>query len=145
MHTTPSTTTLQQAVQAPHQGLAMFIRLLPAALFLLAGLRKILAYGATVQHFSGLGLPLPGLVTPLVIAIEIVLPLLFIAGWRLRELGVLLALYTVATGVVAHQFWAVPDAQFGNQFNHFFKNVAIAGGFLLAAFPTAAATARARP
>ncbi|WDZ95853.1 DoxX family protein [Herbaspirillum sp. WKF16] len=80
------------------------------------------------------GLPLPGLAAPLVIAIEIVLPLLFIAGWRLREVGLLLGLYTLATGVIAHQFWVAPDAQFGNQFNHFFKNVAICGGFLLAAW-----------
>lgn len=122
-----------------NEKLAMILRALPAALFILAGVRKIMAYGGTVGYFGGLGLPLPGLVTPLVIAIEIALPLLFIAGWRLREIGVALALYTLATGLIAHQFWAAPDAQFGNQFNHFFKNVAISGGFLLAALHAAAA------
>ncbi|WP_237772412.1 DoxX family protein [Herbaspirillum robiniae] len=127
-----------------NDALGMLVRALPAALFILAGIRKILAYGGTVGYFGGLGLPLPGLVAPLVIAIEIVLPLLFIAGWRLREVGVVLALYTVATGLIAHQFWAAPDAQFGNQFNHFFKNIAIAGGFLPAALQASAQQRSAR-
>lgn len=113
--------------------LARIFRALMAALFILAGIRKIMNYAATIAYFEGLGLPLAGLVTPLVIALEIGLPLLFIKGWRLREVGIFLAIYTLATGFVAHQFWSAPDAQLGNQFNHFFKNVAISGGFLLAA------------
>lgn len=135
---------MQSTHTTDNKQLAMILRALPAALFILAGVRKLLAYSGTVGYFGGLGLPLPGLVAPLVIAIEIVLPLLFIAGWRLREVGVVLGLYTLATGLIAHQFWAAPDAQFGNQFNHFFKNVAICGGFLLAAFQAAAAERSAR-
>lgn len=124
--------------QKHNNELAMIFRALMVALFILAGIRKIMSYTPTTAYFEGLGLPLPWLVTPLVIAIEIALPILFVKGWRLREVGIVLAVYTLATGLIAHKFWSVPDAQFGNQFNHFFKNVAIAGAFLLTAFSAAA-------
>jgi putative oxidoreductase len=124
--------------QKQNDRLAMIFRALMVALFILAGIRKIMSYSATTAYFEGLGLPLPWLVTPLVIAIEIALPVLFVKGWRLREVGIVLAVYTLATGLIAHKFWSVPDAQFGNQFNHFFKNVAITGAFLLTAFSAAA-------
>ena len=39
-------------------------------------------------------------------------------------------LFTLGTAVIAHQLWSVDAAQFGNQLNNFFKNLAMVGGFL---------------
>lgn len=106
-------------------------------LFLIAGVRKVMGYSGTVGYFEHLGLPFPQIVAPLVILIEIAGPILFVLGWRVREIGIAMAIYTIATGLVAHQFWVADAASYGNQLNNFFKNVSIAGGFLLAAmWPT---------
>lgn len=43
----------------------------------------------------------------------------------------LMALFTLAAGVIFHQFWAVSAEQVMVQQIMFFKNVAIAGGLLM--------------
>lgn len=106
-------------------------RVLMASLFLVAGIRKVLTWKMTLGYFAGLGIPLPEIVLPLTVVIEIGGGLALIAGWRLREVAFLMAGFTLFTGFVAHRFWMVDGAQFNNQLNHFFKNVALTGGFLV--------------
>jgi putative oxidoreductase len=64
--------------------------------------------------------------------------------WLLADAGASLALATfcVATAVIFHNFWTYEDAvQYRNQFNHFMKNIALAGAFLtIAATPPLAKT-----
>lgn len=106
-------------------------RTMMSALFLIAGVRKVLTWSATVAYFSALGLPAAQWIVPLVILLEIGGGIALIAGWRIRELSVILAIYTFLTAFVAHRFWAVDPAQFNGQLNNFFKNMAMVGGFLL--------------
>ncbi|MGY6126933.1 DoxX family protein (plasmid) [Paraburkholderia strydomiana] len=106
-------------------------RTLMSVLFLVAGIRKLIAWDATVAYLGSSGLPLAELIVPLVVLLEIGGAVALIAGWRLRELSILLAFYSVATALIAHRFWSVDPAQFNSQLNNFFKNIAIAGGFLL--------------
>lgn len=106
-------------------------RVLMSALFLIAGIRKILAFKATVGYFAAIGLPFSEVVTALVILIEAGGGIALILGWRLKPLALGLAIYTVATAFVGHRFWLADPAQFSGQLNNFFKNIAIAGGFLL--------------
>ncbi|VVE81680.1 membrane protein [Pandoraea sputorum] len=108
-----------------------FARVLMSALFLIAGVRKIFAFKATVGYFAAIGLPFAEVVTALVILIEAGGAIALILGWRLKPLALLLAIYTVATALIGHKFWAADPAQFSGQLNNFFKNIAIAGGFLL--------------
>ncbi|AKC72218.2 hypothetical protein MB84_07690 [Pandoraea oxalativorans] len=110
-----------------------FARVLMSALFLIAGVRKIFAFKATVGYFAAIGLPFAEVVTALVIVIEAGGAIALILGWRLKPLALLLAIYTVATALIGHKFWAADPAQFSAQLNNFFKNIAIAGGFLLLA------------
>ena len=43
-----------------------------------------------------------------------------------------MAVYTIATAVIGHDFWNVADAALQHDMViHFWKNVGIAGGFLL--------------
>lgn len=110
-------------------------RLLMAALFFIAGSRKVLAWGATAATFGKLGLPLPEITLVGVIIIEIGGAVLLVLGWRTHAVALILALFTISAGVIGHQFWNVEPAQVNNQVNHFLKVLGIIGGLLhIAAF-----------
>lgn len=106
-------------------------RVLMASLFLVAGIRKVLTWKMMLGYFAGLGIPLPEIALPLTVVVEIGGGLALIAGWRLREVSVVMAVFTIFTAFIAHRFWMAEPAQFNNQLNHFFKNVAITGGFMV--------------
>jgi putative oxidoreductase len=117
----------------PLRGWTLAARVLMAAIFLVAGVRKLLTYGATLGYFGKLGIPLADVVLPLTIALEIGGGLLLIAGWRVQWVAGALALFTLATAFTAHAFWAADAAQFAGQLNNFLKNVAMVGGFVMVA------------
>lgn len=98
-----------------------------ALLFILAGVAKLGGgYAATQGYMDAMGVP--GSVLPLVIALEIGGGLAVLAGLFTRWSALSLAAFSVASGVLFH--FDLADA---NQFNSFFKNIAIAGGFLVLA------------
>jgi putative oxidoreductase len=108
-------------------------RLLMAAIFVLSGVRKALAFAGTAGYFAKLGLPMPEVVTALVILIEVGGGLMLIAGWQLKPVALAMAVFTLATAFLGHAFWAASPEQFGAQLNNFMKNVAMVGGFVLLA------------
>jgi len=99
-------------------------RILLAVLFLLSGLGKVGAYAGTSAYMSSLGVP--GALLPVVIATEVLGALAIIVGWKTRVIASLLAGFSLLTAVIFH-------SNFGDQIQMimFFKNVSIAGGFLL--------------
>ena len=99
-------------------------RTLLAALFLISGLNKIGAYDATAGYMSAMGVP--GILLPAVIVTEVVGALAIIAGWRTRIVALLLAGFTLLSALLFHNNLADQV-----QAIMFFKNVSIAGGFLL--------------
>jgi putative oxidoreductase len=99
-------------------------RVLLATLFLLSGLGKLGAYSATAAYMSSAGVP--GALLPAVIATEVLGALAIIVGWKTRVAAVLLAGFCLLTATIFHHNLA--DQQ---QLIHFFKDFAIAGGFLL--------------
>jgi putative oxidoreductase len=102
-----------------------FGRLLIAALFLLSGLDKLAAPSATIDLMRSAGLPFAELGFLIALVLEIGGGVLLIAGYHTRLAGLLLALYTILTALIFHH--GIADQ---NQFFHFFKNLAIAGGLL---------------
>ena len=108
-------------------------RLAISALFLVAGIRKALAFAGTVGYFTKLGLPMPEVMAVLAIVVEIGGGLLLIIGWKTRWAAMLLIVLTLVATFAAHRFWEVDPAQYGNQLNHFLKNIGIIGGLLLVA------------
>ena len=105
-------------------------RVLLAALFLVAGVRKLLAVGATAGYFAKLGFPAPEALVWLTIAVEIGGAALLIAGWQTRRVAWVLIAFTLVATAMAHRFWEFDAAQYANQLNHFLKNAAIVGGLL---------------
>jgi putative oxidoreductase len=105
-------------------------RVLIASLFLVAGLRKVMNWTATMAVFTKLGVPWVEVVLPLVVLLELAGGLMLVFGWRVQWVAYGLAAFTLAASVIGHAFWSVDAVQFGNQLNHFLKNVAVCGGLV---------------
>ena len=119
-----------------NSSLTLLARGLLASIFLISGVRKIMAFSAVSGMMAGKGFPMPDVFLVLTIALEIGGGLMLVANWNARYAALALAAFTLAAGVIFHGFWHVWDApppQFTNEFNHFLKNVAIVGGLLLVA------------
>ena len=116
---------------SPTNDAAAFLgRLLLSVIFVLSGFQKLAEFSGTVAFMGSEGLPLPLIAAIVAVLVECVGGILLIVGYQTRLTGIILALWCIATAIVAHR-------NFGNQDQmiHFLKNVAIAGGFLqLAAF-----------
>lgn len=100
-------------------------RVLISTLFLLAGLSKIAAPAMTIGYIQSVGLPLPAVAFGLAAFTEIAGGILLILGYRTRIVAAVLFVFSLATAAFFHNHLADQ-----NQFIHFFKNVAIAGGLL---------------
>lgn len=105
-------------------------RILLAAIFLVAGYGKLMAFAGTSGYFAKLGFPMPDVMTVLAIAVELGGALLLIAGWRTRWAAWALILFVAIATFAAHRFWEFDAAQYRNQMNHFLKNLALIGGLL---------------
>jgi putative oxidoreductase len=100
-------------------------RILIAAIFLLSGISKITAPAATIGYIQSAGLPLPSVAFGIAALVELGGGLLLVLGYRTRLIASILVVFTFATAFAFHHNLADQ-----NQFIHFFKNVAMAGGLL---------------
>lgn len=105
-------------------------RALLAAIFLLSGFSKLAAPTGTIGYIASAGLPAPEVAYAAAVFVEVVLAAALILGYQTRLVAAAIAAFTVATAFGFH--FNLTDQ---NQFIHFFKNIAIAGGLLqVAAF-----------
>jgi putative oxidoreductase len=104
-------------------------RLMIGVPFAMSGLSKLAAYGAITGMISAVGLPFPPLAFAAAVAVELG-GVLLIAGYRVRLVAIVLAVFSLAAAVSFHNNFADQ-----NQMIHFLKNVMLAGGLLqIAAF-----------
>ncbi|AIR06367.1 membrane protein [Cedecea neteri] len=102
-------------------------------LFIIFGLPKISGFSGTVAYMEHLGTPLPTLAAVIAVFMEVVAAILIIIGFFTRPLAILFVFYTLGTAVIGHHYWNMTgDAVMPNMIN-FYKNISIAGGFLLLA------------
>ena len=99
-------------------------RLLLSLIFVVSGVGKIGAYAGTQAYMDSMGVP--GVLLPLVIALEILGGLAIIVGWQARIAAFLLAGFCLLSAVLFH-------GNIGDQGEQiqFLKNLGLAGGFLL--------------
>ncbi len=97
-----------------------------AAIFALAGFNKLGAYEGTAGYMEAMGVP--GALLPAVIALEIAGAIALIVGFQTRLAALALAGFSVLSGLIFH--FDLADQM---QFILFFKNIAMAGGFLVLA------------
>jgi len=102
---------------------SLLARLLLAALFVIEGWSKIKGYDGAVAYMQRFGVP--GALLPLAILVELGGGLMVAVGWQTRLAALALAGFALLAAVLFHTNFA--DR---NQELHFFKDLAIAGGFL---------------
>ena len=100
-------------------------RVLLAAIFLLSGISKISDPAGTIGYINMVGLPFPSLSYGAAVVTEIGGGGALILGFQTRIVALVLALFSIVTAVTFHN--NLSDL---NQFIHFFKNIAMAGGLL---------------
>ena len=100
-------------------------RVLLAMLFLLSGTAKVAQPGPTLAYINAVGLPFAPVVLASSALVEIGGSVALVLGYRTRLAAAVLALFTVLAALIFHSNFADQ-----NQFIHFFKNIAIAGGLL---------------
>jgi putative oxidoreductase len=105
-------------------------RILLATVFLVAGIRKLMAVAGSTGYLAKLGFPAPEVLIWVAIAIEIGGAALLILGWQARKVSWLMIIFVAIATLMAHRFWQFDAAQYANQMNHFLKNFAIIGGLL---------------
>ena len=101
-------------------------RIFISSIFLLSGYNKIFNYENTVVWMEGFGVP--GFLLGPTIAFEILFPILIIIGYQTQISATLLAIFSIATAFIFHF-----DFLDQMQTIAFFKNFALAGGFLFIA------------
>ncbi|QBR00471.1 DoxX family protein [Paraburkholderia pallida] len=117
----------------PADSLIIFIaRIALAILFLWGGAMKLLGYAGFIAYLHTHGVAYPQFTAPVATAVELLGGLALVFGVRTRFVAFALAVYTIVTAVLGHDFWNVTQAALQQDaVVHFWKNIAIAGGFLL--------------
>ena len=99
-------------------------RIFLASLFLIEGVKKFFLQEETIIYMEEYGVPeilfFPSLV------LEILFPILLIVGYKTKISASIMALFTLTVAIIFHS-----DFQNHLELIAFFKNVAIAGGFLV--------------
>ena len=108
-------------------------RVLLASLFVISGILKITAFSGVVGYMTSLGVPFAALAVPATIVVELGGGLALMAGWNVRPIAIIVALFTVAATLTAHRFWEADPANVQNQLNNFLKNISIIGALLMLA------------
>ena len=99
-------------------------RALIAVMFIMAGYSKIGGYEGTQGYMESVGVP--GILLPVVIALELFGGIAVLVGYQTRIAAFLLGGFTFLTAIMFH-------SDFGEQMQMilFMKNLAISGAFLL--------------
>jgi putative oxidoreductase len=99
-------------------------RVLLVCVFLLEGWHKLNGYSGAVAYMQKFGLP--GELLPVAILVEVAGSLLIVVGWQTRFAALALAGFSILAAAIFHSKLAVM-----NEALHFWKDIGLAGGFLL--------------
>ena len=100
-------------------------RILASAIFIMGGWSKLMAMAGTKAYFAKIDVPVPEIAYWVAVVVELGGGVLFLLGFQTRLIGIVLAVFCIATAMLAHTNFAEPSQQI-----NFMKNVCMAGGFL---------------
>jgi putative oxidoreductase len=103
-------------------------RILLSLLFILGGWGKMLGAAATQAMFAKQGLPMVEAAWVLAVVVELGGGLAILFGFFTRPIGLVMAIWCVATALIAHTNLAERAQEI-----QFFKNMGLTGGFLYVA------------
>ena len=99
-------------------------RIFLSTLFLIEGINKIFNYEGTIQYMESFSAP-EYLAIPAII-LEILFPLLLILGYQTKISALVMTIFTIVVTIIFHT-----NFDDHMQFITFFKDAAIAGGFII--------------
>jgi putative oxidoreductase len=104
-------------------------RLLIGSLFVPSGFEKVMDLGRFATQLGGKGVPYPVVIGALAVLVEFGGGLAIVFGFKTRVVALFMICFTLIAALITHDYWTVMDAGRGNQYIHFWKNIAIIGGF----------------
>lgn len=110
---------------------ALIGRILLVVMFLTSGFGKVTGFEGTVGYISSKHLPMPQVAAIIAILCELGAGILVLIGFKTRWAAIVLAIFTVAAGFLFHDYWNADAAMKQMQQINFWKNISIAGGFLM--------------
>ena len=108
-------------------------RILLSVMFIFSGAMKFIDVPGTASHIATAGLPAPEILAIAAGAFEVIAGLAILIGWQTRLAAWALAGFCILAGLLFHNFWAYEGQEQVAQMLNLFKNVTIAGGFLVLA------------
>jgi putative oxidoreductase len=102
---------------------------------LIFGWRKLVDYSGTVRRMVQDGAAIPALSAVIAIFMELPVAFAVAVGAFTRPAAVLLTLYTLGAALIAHRCWTATGPNKVDDMESFYKNLSIAGGFLLLYIP----------
>jgi putative oxidoreductase len=122
---------MQRTAEQISNEVILVARILLVMLFVVFGWSKLSDFSGTAGYMKQVSAPIPPIAALVAIVVEFFGALAIIVGAWTRPLAILLAVYTLGTGLIAHDFWTIEGAdRYANAIN-FYKNISIIGGFLL--------------
>jgi|TARA_B110000305_G_scaffold122464_1_gene137156 putative oxidoreductase len=107
-------------------------RVLLGLYFLYPGITKIPSYDFMFEYMSLHNIPFVNILLPITIVLQIVLGLMLITGYRIKEPAIILATLTIFINVGMHDFWnEYPGTDAGHEMQNFVKNLGIFAGLLV--------------
>lgn len=113
---------------AAENGALLLGRILLSAIFISGGWAKLIGAAGTQAYFAKMGLPLPEVAWVIAVVVELGGGLAILFGLLTRFAGIVMAIWCVATALVAHTNFADRAQEI-----NFYKNMAMTGGFLYVA------------
>lgn len=111
----------------------LIARIAIVVLFIIFGIPKMTGFSGTVQYMTSLGAPAPMLAAIIAVIMEVPVAILVILGFFTRPLAVIFVFYTLGTAFIGHAFWHMSGNDVLPNMINFYKNISIAGGFILLA------------
>ena len=100
--------------------------------FLYPGVTKIPSYNFMVEYMTLHNIPFVTILLPITILLQVVLGLMLMTGYRIKESAIILAVLTLFINFGMHDFWnQYPNTDSGHELQNFVKNLGIFAGLLV--------------
>lgn len=108
-------------------------RTLLALLFLIAGFDKATNLSAATAYMATTRAPMPEVAAAIAAALELGGGAAILVGGMTRLVALIFVIYLPLTAFIGHPYWTVSGEAYNNMLFHFWKNIAICGGFMMLA------------
>ena len=107
-------------------------RFLLGLYFFLPGISKITGYADMLSYMSLHNIPLPEVLLPVIIGLQVAGGLMLMLGLRVGQVALVLAALTLIINIGMHDFWNVYEGvSQAHETQNFVKNLAIFAGLLV--------------